>query len=84
MLGSSGVHPQEQPMVVERVVGGHGVEDGGVRGADVNDETGEAGGHADSLGHVEGLLGVVTVAAGARIDAGGAGAVSGEQGDGPL
>ena len=65
-------------------VGGHGADDGGVGGADVHDEAGEAGRHADGLGHVEGLLGVVAVAAGSSVDAGGAGAVGGEQRDGDV
>src|SRR5208282_303360 len=60
-------------------VGGHGADDGGIGGADVHHETGEARSHADGLRHVERLLGVITVAAGSRIDAGRAGAVGGKQ-----
>ena len=63
MVGSAGVHPHEQPMVVgKRAVGGHGADDGGVGRTDVHHQAGETGRHAESLGHVEGLLGVVAAA----------------------
>ena len=66
----------------QRVVGGHGADDGGVAGSDVHDQTGETGSHSDCLGHVECLLGVVAVAAGGGVDAVDAGAVGGDDADG--
>ena len=62
-------------------MGGHGGDDGRVCRADVDDEARKSGRHAERLGHIQGLLGVVAAAA---VEATGAGAVGREQnrGDG--
>ncbi len=39
--------------------GGHCADDGGIGGADIHDEACKPRRHAEGLGHVEGLLGVV-------------------------
>ena len=65
MLGSAGVQPQEQPMVVGS---GLCVVMALMMAVSVDPmymtRLDKAGRHADGLGHVEGLFGVVAVAAG--------------------